>query len=76
MIVALVLLNVLVEAGDGGGGVHHLIFIALDLVLAGFRSGMSKEGIEMNGIFESHTLTLLWFMNLPLSICMSLVLSL
>ena len=48
----------------------------LDLALEGFDSGIGKEGLGMNGSFESHMSTRLRLMTLPFSSCMSYVLSL
>ena len=78
-----ILLTVLVEGsclgGDGGGGAFwwtRLTFDASDLALEGFNSGIGKEGLGMNGSFESHMSTRLQLMTLPFSSCMSYVLSL
>ena len=81
-----VLLTVLAEGsclggdgGDSGGGVSwwtQLTFGALGLALEGFNSGIGKEGLGMNGSFESRMSTRLRLMTLPFSSSMSYVLSL
>ena len=78
-----ILLTVLVEGsclggdgGDGGGGAFwwtRLTFGALGLQLEGFNSGIGKEGLGMNGSFESCMSTRLRLMILPFSSCMSYV---
>ena len=84
-----ILLTVLVEGfclgddgGDGGGGGGgafwwtRLTFGALGLALERFNSGIGKEGLGMNGSFESRMSTRLRLMILPFSSCMSYVFSL
>ena len=81
-----ILLTVLVEGsclggdgGDSGGGAFWWTWLtlgALDLALEGFNSGIGKEGLGMNGSFESHMSIRLQLMILPFSSHMSYVLSL